>query len=140
MDIQGLDLSEDFVRRMRNWARANAGGGISAVCAMDYGTQIDGGYREAAIPTLDGEASDTDAALSAVGMRYQQAVRQFWSYDGRPWRWHGRHRGVNRETFRAWVEKGHEALHAELWRRAQAHRQRFAANARAVTGYRLNAY
>lgn len=139
MNIQGLDLSDDFVRRMRNWARAAAGGWVSPVCAMDYGTRIDGGYREAVMPTLEGEATDTERALSLVGMRYQQAVRQFWSYEGRTWRWHGMHRQVNHETFRGWVEKGHDELLVVLHRHAEAHRHRAQANARAAIGIRLNA-
>lgn len=139
MNVQGLDLPDDFVRRMRNWARCNAGGGMDSVSAMDYGARIDGGYHEAVMPLLTGEATDTEAALATVGMRYQQAVRQFWSYEGRPWRWHGQHRGVNHETFRVWVDKGHEALRAELWRRAAVHRERAAANGRAIAMRRLNA-
>jgi len=137
IDEGGLDLPSDFVRRMRNWARAAAGCAFGALRAADYGAVIEGGYRESTMPVLDGEASDTEAALATVGMRYQQAVRQYWAYEGRPWRWHGLRRNVNHETFRAWVMKGHDDLRIELARRTQVHHRVVLANAstRAVSPF-----
>lgn len=139
IEHEGLELTADFIRRMRNWARAMAGGGISPVRAMDYGTQIDGGYRELGMPILDGEAMDTEAALATVPMRYQQAVRQYWSFEGRSWRWHGAHRNVHHETFRVWVIKGHDLLRPEFARRAALHRAVSRANAATQAQRGLNA-
>ena len=71
-------------------------------------------------PRLMGRAHDTDMALSpplppeesaeCVEPRYAWAVRQFWLYEGRSLREHGRGRSINHETFGYWVRKGHEQL------------------------------
>lgn len=110
-------LTEDFIRRMRNWVKAKdgapiAGGGVSL---YELGIGVDR-YREAMVPVLFGEAEDTKTALGGLPARYKQVVEQFWLYEGRPMRWHGRHRAVDRETFETWVMKGHEMLKAELAR------------------------
>lgn len=116
--INGLAMDFDFVRRMRGWARSALGNGFGTVKAMDYGAVHTGGYREAAMPVLTGEADDTERALAAVPIRYRQAVVMFWQYEGRSWVLHGQNRGVSDKTFKAWVEQGHALLRAELARRS----------------------
>jgi hypothetical protein len=75
---------------------------------------------------LFGEADDTQKAIDSLPARYGQAVSQFWLYEGRSLRWHGRHRQVNYETFEAWVLKGHELLKAELARMSEIWRRHHA--------------
>lgn len=116
--INGLAMDDDFVRRMRNWARSALGNGFGTVKAMDYGAVHTGGYREASMPVLTGEADDTERALAAVPIRYRQAVIMFWQYEGRSWVLHGQNRGVTDKTFKAWVRLGHALLRAELVRRS----------------------
>jgi len=126
-------LPVDFVRRMRNWARANAGLGIDGVRAVDFDVEYGwSGYREATIPTSDGEAVDTDSALALVPVRYRQAVALFWQYEGNSLRWFGRRSRVHRETFEQWLQIGHDRLNCELRRRAEATLRLAIANARAI--------
>lgn len=116
-------ISEDFIRRMRNWAKSGAGlirsnGRISSI----YSQVLPGGYRHGSFdpPVLMGEASDVDMALLAVPIRYRQAVQQFWRNEGRSLRWHAGHCriGLNYETFEAWVIKGHARLQVEIYARS----------------------
>jgi hypothetical protein len=116
--IRGLPV--DFVRRMRNWARDNVGGGPGHVRAIDYGVEYGDGYREAHDPILSGEAVDTAAALGKVPLRYRQAVELFWTYEGNSMRWFGRRRGISFHTFEAWLFTGHELLRGELRARSMA--------------------
>ena len=112
----------DFVRRMRNWARWWDGAGqdgISQVYAL--GAPVDR-YREAPMPTLCGEAEDTDAALHRIGARYEQVVRMWWLHEGRSLREHARKRGVDDHTFCTWVICGHERLRSELAIASDYHR------------------
>ena len=72
------------------------------------------------IPRMLGRAHDTDMALSpplppeesaeCVEPRCAWAVRQFWLYEGRSLREHGRGRGIDHKTIDVWVRKGHEQL------------------------------
>jgi hypothetical protein len=113
-------LPVDFVRRMRNWARAGAGVGIGALRAVDFEASYGDGYREAEIPTSEGEAADTQAALALVPARYRQAVEWFWSYEGNSLRWFGRKRNVHHETFAHWLCIGHDQLQAAMRMRSHA--------------------
>ena len=125
-------LTDDFIRRMRNWARAEAGlgvGGIGASSIYSLGVRVDR-YVNTALPVLEGEALDTGAALAQVPIRYRQAVEQFWRFEGRPIRWHARRlrppgSGMSYHTFEVWVLTGHEHLRAALGKRSEAHRDRF---------------
>ena len=117
-------LTEDFIRKMRNWAMAEAGAPVSAM-TLDLGCTSDR-YRESTVPILNGEAQDVQAALCALPIRYRQVVEQFWRFEGRPLRWHGRHRGVSFRTFEGWVIQGHELLKGEFARRAEAYARRAA--------------
>jgi len=107
-------MDVDFVRRMRNWAAEARGDGHGHVKAMDYGAMPSSGYREASIPVMTGEASDTDRAVATLPLRYRQAVVQFWCYEGRSWVWHGQHRGIADKTFAVWAEKGHAMVRDAL--------------------------
>lgn len=125
------ELPGEFVRRMRNWQRAACGIGIGHLKAADYGAVIEGGYRETGMPIIEGEASDTEAALATVPLRYQQAVRQFWAYEGNSMRWHGRKRGIDYHTFESWLRQGHDLCQSAIWKQAQQHRRIAALNAEA---------
>lgn len=122
-------LTEDFIRRMRNWAKAGAGllssgGPISSIYEM--GVRVDR-YVSTAPPLLSGEADDTDQALLRVPVRYRQAVQQFWRYEGQPLRWHARRLrkkpALNHEVFQDWVLKGHEYLRDALAERSAAYHE-----------------
>lgn len=126
-------ITEDFMRRMRNWAKAGAGlmrsaGPISSIYTL--GVRVDR-YVSTEPPLLLGEADDTDTALLAVPIRYRQAVQQFWRYEERSLRWHAKHlrHGLEKRTFEAWVMKGHELLLAELAARSAGYHARAIANA-----------
>lgn len=71
------ELPEDLVRRMRNWARAKAGCS-GAYAQVSFEPVATGGYREAPMPILGGEADDTDRALQTLDARHRQAVELFW--------------------------------------------------------------
>lgn len=129
------ELTEDFIRRMRNWAMAQAGAPVSAM-TLDLGCTADR-YREATVPILNGEAQDTQEALCTLPNRYRQVVEQFWRFEGRALDWHARHRGLglhrppaewpgSRNTFVAWVMLGHELLKAEFARRSEANARKAA--------------
>lgn len=104
---------------MRNWQRAALGIGQFGGMVMRYEEAVSVYAKEGSTPILQGEAMDTEAALATVPMRNQQAVRQFWAYEGNSMRWHGAKRQVNHETFQAWLMQGHEQLGAELARRSE---------------------
>lgn len=139
-------VSQDFVRRMRNWVRGKdgtpLGGSGSFVLA---GTS---NVFESRVPTLYGEAADTETALRTLPGRYQQAVRQFWIYEGRSLRWHSRHRQVTNahsdpdypvckyDTFERWVMKGHELLVVAIGKQDAAQQARRQSTERAVQAAR----
>jgi len=128
------ELTEDFIRRMRNWVSARD---LSLVqsswpgAGVVYGRCDGSGYTEIPPGLLYGEAMDTQVAVRALPERYQYAVLQFWMYEGRSLRHHGRRRGIDYHTFEVWVIKGHELLKQEL-RRRTAYNQARAAIARAA--------
>lgn len=112
-------LPEDFVRRMRNWARARAG--LLSAMGISFTSAYEG-FRydrspELGIPVLAGDAEQTDALLKRLPPRYRQAVELWWDHEGAPLRYlarkTGKH-GVDHHTFVVWVQKGHEALMAEV--------------------------
>jgi muconolactone delta-isomerase len=119
------DISEDMIRRMRNWARAGAGllrtnGRISSI----YRSVLPGGYRYGSFdpPILMGEADDTDTALLEVPIRYRQAVQQFWRNEHLSLSEHARRLrpAITYHTFELWVREGHRELGAILIRRHHA--------------------
>ena len=128
------ELTEDFIRRMRNWVKARD----MAVTPSSwpgphniYGRCDGSGYMETPIPLLCGEAQDTEAAVRNLPGRYRDAVKQFWLYEGQSLRRHALRRGVSYHTFEDWVIKGHELLKAGLAKNTAYHQAR-AAIARAA--------
>ena len=116
-------LTEDFIRRMRNWVKAKDGAPIAGgVSIYELGVGVDR-YRESAETLLFGEALDTEQALRLVAPRYAEAVRQFWTYEGNSLRWHARRRQVEHRTFEGWVIEGHERLKAVLAEKSEAWRK-----------------
>lgn len=127
-------ISEDFVRRMRNWRDSKTGTGESNISSAYEGGGF-GGLRDMAPIILEGEAIDTDACLALVPIRYQQAVKHFWLYEGESLRWHASQLrlGMFHLTFEAWVIKGHDELRPLLYAQSAAyhtrqHRQRLIDN------------
>ena len=128
------ELPEDLVRRMRNWARWAAGGGLPklASCAM-WGIAPSGSRGDQVINTLSGEAGDTDMALNAVPVRYAQAVRLFWQYEGSALAGLARRCSCDYRTYESRVIEGHTRLRSEMAQRsdaAQRYREAFAEVAR----------
>lgn len=107
------DLPVDFVRKMRSWVKSRDGGGF--VMTTAYGGAVpSSGYAEASIPALVGEAGDIDEALMKLAIRWRDAVRLFWIYEGNSLRWLGRRLAVNHETAEIRVRHGHMLLQMEL--------------------------
>lgn len=108
-------LPEHFVRQMRNWARARSGLLAPMRSCMVLWLLAGGdSYDTSPPPILSGEAADVDEALDRVPVRYRQAVMEFWLHEGRPIRAHARKRGIDKNTFAIWVERGNDALRREL--------------------------
>jgi len=116
------NLSTDFIRRMRNWRDSKTGVGESTISSAYDGGGF-GGLRDMAPIVLEGEAIDTEACLERVTIRYRQAVKHFWIYEGEPLRWHARQLklGLFHLTFEAWVIKGHEELRPLLYAKSAAY-------------------
>jgi hypothetical protein len=114
-------LPEDFIRRMRNWARAVSGqlDALRSSWSIDP-TIINYGLEGAPIPILEGEAMDTDVALRTLPEKYRWAVEEFWSREGRSLREHARGRVIDDHTMLNWIMTGHQLLRAELARRADS--------------------
>lgn len=111
-------LPDDFVRRMRNWARSLDGSSVGTSSAL-WG-MVGGGSYEARIPVMMGEADDTDKAVRKLAMIYRQALEVFWLYHARPLSWMARATPMLREqrlgpySFRQMLETAHLALLMEL--------------------------
>jgi hypothetical protein len=123
-------LPEDFIRRMRNWARAVTGqlDELRSSWSLDPSV-INHGLEGAPIPILLGEAADTDVALQTLPPRQRWAVQEFWNREGRSLRAHARGRAIDDHTMLAWIMSGHELLQAELAKRTQLWRETAAAHA-----------
>lgn len=122
------NLSDDMVRRMRNWARWASDGGAAPMlsCAM-WGSAPSGRRGDISINTINGEATDTDSSICSLPVRYGQAVRLFWQYEGRSLSYLGGRCGVGCDyrTFEQRVIDGHALLRCEIIRRSDvAYRQR----------------
>ena len=118
------ELPEEFVRRMRNWARWAAGGGLPKLssCAM-WGIAPSGSRGDQVINTLSGEAGDTDMALNAVPVRYAQAVRLFWQYEGSALAVLTRRCSRDYRTYENRVIEGHIRLRSEMAQRSDVARR-----------------
>jgi hypothetical protein len=106
-------ISEGFQRRMRNWARWEAGDGESLISSA-YSNIGACAYGHERPIVIEGEALDTAQDLQYVSIRYRQAVMRFWRYEGASLREHARklRLGLFHLTFEAWVMKGHDELKA----------------------------
>lgn len=121
------DLPEDYLRRMRNWARADSGQGMYAMSSAYTGDQSGDGY-DSHMPVLEGEASDTHSALMALPNRERQAVMLFWQFEGRSLESLGKRLSpefpLHFETVERRVRDGHRLHLAEIRRMtAEHHRQ-----------------
>lgn len=118
-------ITDRFRGRMQFWAANQDAAVVSSSWPIE-GALGNGGVFGPKTPILLGPVHDVEMAIAALPMRYGQAVRQFWLFEGRSLRWHGRHRGIKYETFEVWVMKAHELLKAEFavrhdnWQRARA--------------------
>lgn len=121
-------LPEDFIRRMRNWARSIDGSSVGT-CSKLWDSIGDGRF-ESRLPILMGEAEDTERALRAIPQRYQEAVAVFWSYESRTIAWMAKATPRLRlwklgpTSFTEWLERGHDMLQHELGRQRAAHGER----------------
>lgn len=123
-EVIAAALPADFVRMMRNWVRAKAGGDYAMTSAYD-GMQDSSGYAISRIPILRGEADEVDQALAKLPARECAAVMLFWQYEGNSLRWLGERLKVDHKTAKVRVECGHQLLRDELSRaRAHVHRMR----------------
>ena len=125
-----------FVDRMREWARAILfpdGSDVPSSWPGNGPMNDSTGVYGSRTPRLMGRAHDTDMALSPpvgptpegdfVQPRYAWAVRTYWLYEGRSFREHGRSRGIDDKTFKAWVLIGHEQLMTVFDRQAKRWRE-----------------
>jgi hypothetical protein len=123
------DLSEDYIRRMRNWARADSGCDQYAITSA-YDGIVNDRYTSS-MPILSGEAQDTHIAMQAVPNQYRQAVMLFWQYEGRALEWIGRRLGnIHYETVERRIRQGHLLHIVELRRRTGAYQRMQDANRR----------
>lgn len=110
-------LQPDFISSMQTWAIgrdvATSSSSWPIEGALD-GIGSGSKFHTTRIPPMLGRVHDTEMAICTLPNRYQQAVRQYWMYEGQSLRWHGRHRKVEHRTFEAWVIKGHELLKVEF--------------------------
>lgn len=109
-------LSEHFIRQMRNWARWQAGadGAYSIISSIYRGERLGDSYDGAPIPILSGEATDTQDALCKLPIRYQAALTLFWCWEGQPMTSLARRCAIDYRTFEKRVIEGHEKLKTEL--------------------------
>jgi hypothetical protein len=123
------DLPEDYVRRMRNWVRADSGQGQYAMTSAYTGERERGDVYDSHMPVLEGEARDTATALDLVPNRERQAVMLFWQYEGRSLESLGKRLSpeapLHYETVERRVREGHRLHLAEIRRMTAEHyRQR----------------
>lgn len=113
-------LSDDMVRRMRNWARWNAGTGNPLGFAVQpaWRDAPTGRWGEVPIGVLGGEGSDTEIGLNALAVRYCQAVKLFWQFEGQSLAYLAARCAVDYRTYEKRVIEGHQLLVAELARRS----------------------
>lgn len=108
------NLPDDFVIRMRNWARSNAGISHQHI-TMDYSRYLSAsdGYSSS-VPITMGDAIDVGRALGMLCPRDRQAVEIFWQYEGRSMEWFGHRAGCDRRTYEARLVAAHDQVRAEL--------------------------
>jgi DNA-directed RNA polymerase specialized sigma24 family protein len=114
-------LPEEFIRRMRNWARSSSGtlkvAGLISSCYQReriVGDQWASGFYDDQYVILHGDALDIDAALADVPTRYRAAVQLFWWWEGCSMRAIARRLGVDYHTAESWIMRGQDLLRAAL--------------------------
>ena len=105
-------LSDNFIRRMRNWTRAKVSGTSHGYARMRWDDAPRGSsWHEAPLPTLSGEADDTDAAMQTLDVRERRAVVLFWAWENQELTTLARRcGGIDVRTYRDRVMRGHAAL------------------------------
>lgn len=128
------ELPEDFIRRMSNWARDRDGGRI----AVAYlGERVDGWRPEVPIPTMEGEAADTQRAVLRLPQRHQEVVACFWMHQAQTLSWMAtatprlRLWKLGPASFREWLRIGHVRLQIEIGKLTVEHAQRSSKSAAA---------
>lgn len=134
-DIMGV-LPEDFVRRMRNWARFKSGSSLG-YASVDLENGAAGGYREARMPMLSGEGEDTDKALQTLEVRYRRAVELWWAWEDTEVTVLARRcGGIDKKTYARRVMDGHVLLRSELARLCDAYKRHVAQASASQMGMR----
>lgn len=106
-------LPDDFVRRMRNWARTVDG---TSVATSKLQERVDHTRQEHPIPTMHGEADDTHRAVLKLDRLHQEVLAVFWTHLARDLRWMARATPILRDaklgpySFRQTLEQAHERL------------------------------
>lgn len=129
------NLPEDYVRRMRNWARAPGAASYAMTSAYD-GLASSSAYSESPMPVMIGESQDTDRALQEVPNKYRQAVRKFWMYEGRSLHWLAcqlQSPPLDYRTIERWLELGHKQHMAAIRKLTAQYHASARANAQAVS-------
>lgn len=133
-------LSEDMVRRMRNWAAAGACGGRVSISSIYSASGVSSGYAQASMPHLAGEAADVDAGLAVLPAPERAAVSIFWWYEGASLPRLAERLRIDYRTLQARIERGHEGLRIALWaRRARLERVRAESEAAILAARMLDA-
>ena len=116
-------LTEEMIRRMRNWARWNAGSGVIGIgCHPMWRDTPRGPRGELPIGVISGEAGDTETAINSMPVRYAQAVKLFWQYEGKSLEYLSKRCSCDYRTYERRVVDGHFKLVGELARRADQER------------------
>ena len=118
-----MALPDDFIRCMRNWARYKVGSSLG-YAAVNLAAEPSGGYREARLPILSGEAEDIDRAIQTLEIRYRRPVELFWAWEEIELTVLARRcGGIERRTFAKRVMEGHVLVRSERARRRDVARR-----------------
>lgn len=111
------ELPEEFVRKMRNWAKTGTEIGSCPISSAYVGGRIGSGTFGPSIPTWGGEVSDLQRAIDSLKERERLAVRLFWLQEGQDLVGLGRRLHCDYRAAERRVRKGHEEMLLELGRR-----------------------
>lgn len=127
-------LPEEFVRRMRNWARFKAGSSLG-YAAVHLDNRSACSYRETPMPLLSGEAEDTDRCLQTIEIRFRKAVELWWVWEDTEITVLARRcGGIDKKTYAKRVMDGHVLLRGELARYCEAYKRRAAQSREVAQG------
>lgn len=128
------NLPHDYVRRMRNWARAPGESSYAMTSAYD-GVAASSAYSDSPMPVLIGESQDTDRAMQEVPNKYRQAVRKFWMFEGRSLQWLAcqlRSPPLDYRTVEHWLDLGHRSHMTAIRRMTARYHEVLQANRQTV--------